>query len=202
MEIKQLSSTSKLSVLNLKQIATLIYQTDNYIYPALFSSKEQAQLALPILLKGKQDIMFSLDNIYASFDNRHNITGIILWHNGAFAWNPVPFLEAIKATKTPLSENFDLVKKEYFDSYAVETSTINIINCCTMPECRNTGIGSKLFEEFINEHSSSKMELLVLEHNVHAISIYKKNAFKTIEKTQGFSIDKQPIPCLRMIRHP
>ena len=194
---KQLSSADILSDEQLKTIATLIYETDPYIYPALFGYGEDgiynAQTILGRLLKQGNDKMFALDNIFAVF-NGGDIAGIILWNKGDLQWNADVLLEAAKQIKVVLDkESVAKVRNGYFFNYDKDSNAfISIINVCIKSEFRGRGYGSFLMRRFIDEHKNEPMELCVLSNNRSAIKMYESCGFNISKQDIGFSVNDNP----------
>lgn len=184
----------------LRNIAALIYQTDPFIYPAMFRSQENAELLIPeLILRG--DEMFCAENLFLAVAEE-KIVGIILWHKGPLDWSPELLKECESSRGIEQSPHLTLAKEQYFSSYnTAPEDRISILNVCTSSECRNFGIGSILLRSFIEEHRDCReFELYVLADNLRAIHLYEKYGFSSVECLQGFSIDDRDLPCLRMIR--
>ena len=123
------ANTVSLSSLQLSQIAELIYDTDPYIYPALFSSKDQAVCILPRLFCAN-DSMFCLENLFLCL-NVEDVVGIILWHQGPLFWSPEPLCSVCDELNIMELPHLNQVKQSYFDSYAnTPENTSAIINVC------------------------------------------------------------------------
>ena len=201
-EIKcmQLTDPRDYTESQLKDIAALIYQTDPYIYPAMFRSQENAELLIPeLILRG--DSMFCAENLFVSMA-ADTIVGIILWHKGPLDWDPGLLNEIECAYGIEQSPYLALAKEKYFCSYNnAPEDRISIINVCTKSDFRNVGIGSILLHSFIEEHRECRQfELYVLADNLRAIHLYQKCGFSAVECLQGFSIDNRDLPCLRMLK--
>ena len=197
---RQLKECDHIDRDNLIRISELIYDTDPYIYPCMFRSKEDALCLLPNVFHQREDTMFRANNLYIA-EHEGIIVGLILWCKGPLDWNSRSLCEHAASAGTSLSPHFPLVQTRYFESYkAVPEDTISLINVCVAQRFRNRGVCSLLLHSFISEHAGEKMELYVLAENAPAIKVYDCAGFRTIGTIQGFSSDHRELPCLQMER--
>ena len=180
---------SKWTDRQLADIAGLIYDTDPYIYPAMFSSREEAVSIIPKMIIGG-DHMFSPENLFiAEIDD--SAIGMILWHRGSMEWDKTKYLE-----NGGHSPYIDEVNNRYFSSYAtIPSDIVSILNVCT--SVRGKGVGSKILDAFM-DRVTGPFELYVLAENTVAIELYKKKGFVIAEVLQGFSIPSRDLPCYKM----
>ena len=173
----------------LKDVAGLIYDTDPYIYPALFHSREEALEIIPKMFNAG-DRMFTAENIFiAEYEDR--IVGMILWHKGPMVWNNTQY--NLCGGSSPY---LDDVTARYFSSYSsVPDDTIAIINVCS--SIKDNGIGTKMIRSFMNKFPG-KYELYVLADNDRAVSLYKKFDFIIESESNGYSVDNRNLPCYKM----
>ena len=192
-------------------IADLIYDTDRYIYPALFASKnkdpnENARRIIRQLLQNGRDAMFCKSNIYADFDKSGRIVGIILWNKGGMEWDYRLFMEEAALLGIALiEENVRSVMKSYIEERYGGGSfnrrnAINVINVCVKADARNKGIGKAMLDSFVSRHGTEPMELCVLCDNEPAITLYQKAGFKIVSQTEGFSMGSEKPLCYTMER--
>ena len=196
----QPSEAKELTQAQRRDIAALIYQTDPYIYPAMFRSQENAERLIPeLMLRG--DAMFCAENLFVCMAGE-TVAGIILWHQGPMDWDPALFEECASALGIKQSPYLALVKDQYFSAYReAPEDWISILNVCTKAEFRDYGVGSFLLRSFFEAHRDCRQfELFVLADNQRAIHVYQKYGFSTAERLQGFSIDNRDLPCLRMVK--
>ena len=197
-KFRQLYVDEQLDSTNLRKISELVYETDPYIYPSLFRSKEDAILVLSRLFNSKKDMMFTTQNCFVAECNGR-IVGIILWYEGSLLWDSCHLRDVANSSKVCLSEYFTMAEEQYFRSYSqVPKGTISLINICISAEQRNRKIGTKMLSAFLTEHKDTNMELYVLADNLIACKAYEKNGFRVTEKKQGFSVDNKDIMCLKM----
>lgn len=198
---RQLESDDLLDEDELETIAGLIYDTDPYIYPALFGTRENALQLLPELIENK-DAMFKQDNFFIA-ENEDEIVGLILWVKGSLNWSKQAFMEMAQNSGVYIcEEHVKQVDEKYIASYedVEDQECISIINICVVEEKRGIGIGKQMIEQFIRKHRSETMELCVLEDNLGAVRLYENEGFREIERYPGFSIDKEELVCIGMKR--
>lgn len=199
----QLSHDDILDEQQLVDIAGLIYDTDRYIYPPMFT-REQAKRLLPLLFAGNEDRMFSLDNIFCAMAG-NRIIGLILHKNGPLNWNSGPLVKYAGIMDETLPETMRTVEYEYFWEYdSTPDDATAILNCCVNSNYRmrnDIRLGTRMMQAFVAEHSE-RLELYVLQETPAAMRLYLRAGFQTSEqhKCNGFSIDHRQLPCYFMYR--
>ena len=199
-EYRQLNNEDELTDEEFESIAGLIYDTDAYIYPAMFETREKAQRLIPELIK-TNDSMFHLNNFFiAKYNNK--IVGLVLWTKGSLVWSKEHFINISNKFRIGISKYLDFVTEKYVRSYEQATTedTIAIINFCVTADMRNTKIGSHMMEKFLYEHKDQHLELCVLEENPSAVRLYKKYGFEETSRYGGFSVDNRKLICIGMER--
>lgn len=101
-------------------ISKLIYETDPYIYPALFGKEQNAIKLLPDVIEDNQDKMFAKQNMYILLSDKKNnereVVGLILWHSGKLGWDGERLLAAAEKVGVTLpTENVKRVREQYVD---------------------------------------------------------------------------------------
>ena len=195
-----LSGDSKLSAENETALAELIYDTDPYIYPAMFGSRENAAAVLPFLYYS-DDRMFRLDRFYAAVHNGR-VIGLLLWVKGRLNWSPEPLRAAFLRAGIRPGPYLDAVAGEYVGKYAEgeRDGLISLINLCVAPCCRGKGVGRALMRSFMEQHPGSAFELCVLTGNKAAVHLYSSLGFEITERYNGFSIDHRRLDAAVMRR--
>ena len=200
---RQLTHDDILDEQQLVDIAGLIYDTDKYIYPQMFT-REQAKRLIPLLLAGNEDKMFSLDNIFCAMAG-DRIVGLILHKKGPLNWDSGELAMYAGLLDEKLSDTINIVEHEYFHEYdATPEDTTAILNCCVNSNYRmqnDIRLGTRMMQEFVAEHSE-RLELYVLKETMAAMRLYLRAGFRTSEqdKCNGFSIDHRELPCYFMYR--
>ena len=166
---------------NLWEIAKLIYDTDEYIFPDMFGSKDMVLYALPHLFTSGKDNMFCPKNLFVCEMN-NEIVGIILWCKGRLHWDSTE-LEKLLVS---LPHNFKAVKDEYIEGYAqTDDNTISILNLCVDSNHRGKHIATDMLKAFLDKYVSDgdTAKLCVLCTNKYAVKVYEKCGF-IIDKTE------------------
>lgn len=194
---------------NYQRISDLIFDTDPFIYPALFGNeiigKYNARLLLPAVFESNSDNMFSKSNLFIAYLNEV-VVGIILWYNGNLNWSASTLLNCAKKADVQLVENNvatvqrEYVESCYFRNGAIQDAPLSIINVCVAREHRGLGIARYMLNCFIGEHNNENMELAVLADNSAAITLYSYFGFEISKKTKGFSLSLDKPECLIMTR--
>lgn len=195
---RQLKSGEEVDSDLLESIAGLIYDTDPYIYPAMFGTRDNALELVPELIR-ENDTMFRLDNLYIA-EYEEEIIGLVLWVRGKLTWSKEQFVKVAKDHRIPVSGYLDQVTDRYIRSYAdiANEEAISVINFCISEEVRGIGTGSQLMESFLREHRGEQIELCVLEENSGAVRLYQKYGFTENERYRGFSVDDRELVCISM----
>jgi len=197
---KQLSEGDSLTNDDIDRISKLIYETDPFIYPAMFGSYINTKKLMPYLIE-HHDPMFKLQNIFVA-QEEGRIIGIVLWVKGSLIWTPELIKEACIAENVPVSEYLDLVAKEYVESYNKDReAVINIINVCVLQEYRGVGIGEEMMKAFFDQHKCSSYELCVLKENENAVKLYTKLGFVQEVEYRGFTVDERVVYAYKMLRN-
>lgn len=173
------------------KIYDLIYNTDPYIYPAMFNSKEICRRVLSLVYEKNTDSLFNYSNLYVALDN-DNIIGIILWHKGAIKWNDNIIKASFTINGIELPEYFQDVCDNYFSHYNVnqDSDEIEIINVCIDEKYQNMGIGRKLLDSFINWRNETNFQLFCLDKNTPAKQLYTNLNFIETDKCLAYTSTK------------
>ena len=206
----QLDHGTLLTLEQYSDISKLIYQTDPFIYPALFGAGLEglrtATEILPVIFEEKQDPMFSKNNLFLML-YEDEIVGLILWYKGILNWSPKCIIEVASEKEIDLDRfNLDLVRNEYiharYSTGAESSKNLALINVCIKERFRHRGIGAIILSNFVNIHRGDTLELTVLADNTSAISLYRKQGFKIFSETEGFSLNSVKPRCFIMKREP
>ncbi len=185
-----------------QQIASCIYLTDPFIYPAAFGPDiRQAANAISKLMS-IEDGLFHPNNLVIAVHGE-KICGILLYNKDGAAWNRSECIDLVQGI-VPSIKNFCYVSDAYFSAEAISPPKkhIEIVACCVMPEFRKMGISKCMFDWLIKEYIGYTFTLDVLAENLAAISLYKKYGFLMVEEHKGFSLEEATRPdCYRMLRH-
>ena len=200
-QFRQLGKQDALRAQQLRDVSDLIYTTDDYIYPAMFSEKKDALLMIPEMFR-MRDEMFRTEHLFAAFIG-DRIAALILWKRGAMSWTSAVYENAAQRLGIVPSQYLDRVKTEYFASYSeTGADTVAIINVSVSAQLRGAGLGRRMLSAFLRktEDLCSQYELFVLADNQPAYKLYTGAGFQVTETLQGFSIESRDLPCYRMLR--
>lgn len=206
---QQVNQDLQISDDNYQRISDLIFDTDPFIYPALFGNgrvgKSNARLILPAVFQSNLDHMFSKDNLFVAY-LKETVVGIVLWHKGNLDWNSSILLSYAKRNSVRLTpQNVAAVQSEYVESRysqneSYQNESLSLINVCVAKEQRGNGIARHMLKSFIDEHRNEDMELTVLADNTPAIALYRRLGFEISKTADGFSLSSDKPKCLIMIR--
>jgi ribosomal protein S18 acetylase RimI-like enzyme len=204
---RQLKADDSLTDTQYRDIAQLIYETDPYIYPALFSGcenpSEAAKTVISRLLMSGIDDMFHKNNLFVLFADGL-AAGIILWHDGPLCWDAGAFVKTAASLGVILDENcVSTVDNEYFGKQYTAGSAsppLSLINVCVSRYLRGKHLGRTMLDVFILRNKRKDMELFVLADNPGAVKLYTGCGFQLREQSPGFSLSEEKPMCYRMER--
>ena len=183
----------RLSDGQLKEIAGLIYDSDPYIYPAMFASREDAEAVLPKMIRAG-DPMFGQENLFTAMEGRQ-VAGVLVWTRGPLFWNKKIYEKCGGA-----SAHIDRVMAEYFSLFAeTPPDTASLIRLSVRPDRQGQGIGSRLTDTFFEEEKGP-YQLYALSGNTEAIPFFQGKGFRIRETRPGFSLDYRALPCYWMVK--
>jgi ribosomal protein S18 acetylase RimI-like enzyme len=205
---RQLTREDHLSGVEYDTISRLIYDTDPYIYPALFGDGEiglsNARKILPVVFESGQDSMFRKQNLFLLY-REDKIVSLILWIKGDLDWDPYSFLSCAEKAGVLLNEaNVLAVAARYVGSRynvrSAEDSSVSLINVCVDSSCRGQGLGKNILGAFLAGHDHELVKLCVLADNQNAVRLYSSAGFQITCKSTGFSLHGEPPECYDMER--
>ena len=184
---------------SIEKIASYIYLTDPYIYPAVCASptdKDWCRFIAQCL--EDKDNVYCKNNIHAVlYDNE--IVGIscvvpcskkLVFHE-----NVTPPASIEKG----ILKAFDGYYKPLIEE-SLEFKGCNIVNFCIDKNYRGTGAGTALMSHVTAVYSDIPIHLDVIADNVPAIKLYEKFGFKKVKEYYGFSGSDTLLPCLHMLK--
>lgn len=195
---RQLHSKLKISDDNLKRIAELVYHTDEYIYPDMFGSVDNAVAVLPGILRSGKDAMFNLDNLFVC-ELTDKIVGIILWHREPLGWTAEHLISAMEEAQLVYDEEkIRNVQREYVAGYAEKKDSrdISLLNVCVGEHVRGFGIAGKMLRAYMQPYTEESFNLCVLKKNDKAIKIYESCGFRTVGEEPAYSPNKDEMRLL------
>lgn len=199
MVFEQLKENTPLSLIEAQDLSRLLYLTDPYVYPAICDEDAFVQIVSDMILHNP-DEMFNPRRLFTA-RAKGRVLGLILWSDGSLLWDDTTFRKSANTRGITLTTDFDIVKREYFDSYGEPSKMISLINVCVNPSCRSMHIARDMISAFINDHPERSFELVTLANNTSAIKAYEACGFcKSGLPYPGFSLDEKKPLCYKMIR--
>lgn len=181
---------------DLKKAASLIYDTDPFIYPAAFGNRRRAMRALPEMMR--QVCIFHVDNVRAAVIDG-NIVGIAVIADAS------SHLEAPPPGRGTPGEGFADARKRYFSGIAEAVAGVgnsaHLVCLCVDGGKRGQRVGDILLKRVIREcrdRGLSAVTLDVLKDNPVAVSLYKKYGFRETSRGAGYAFGGAAPECLRM----
>ena len=197
---KQLSYKDILTNQQLIDIASLIWDDDDYISPSMMS-REQAKKILPLVFSTNKDVMYSLDNIFVAMCGRR-IIGLILHKKGPLNWSSTEIKKTAKFFNEELPDSLSICESNYFSRYnstPPDTTLILAGHVHSNWRLRDISVESKMVSEFIANHNETILTY-ILRETLPFIRAYARNGFEIQESINGFSIDDHALPCALMIK--
>jgi len=173
---------------NLEEIASLIYQTDPYIYPFWFNNDiEKAKKVLPEYIK-KTKFIYNYENMYIAYDKTNgHIVGLIC------AIDYTMDLDFDYSGLESVSSESAFVVKNYIKlliDEVKENKSMYIVNCCVDKKFRSKRIGTVMLGNFLKlmeKAGYDTIEFDCLLHNVRAKNLYHSLGFKEMYTGIGFN---------------
>lgn len=175
---------------NMEEIASLIYDTDPYIYPFWFHDDKDACIEFLKDEMLKDGFIFNYNNLYVAYDTTaEKIIGVICGVDKSVN------LEYDYKSLEKVDDNYKIVINEYIQPILNEVSeddeeTLYLPCACIDKNFRGKQIGTKLFGYFISQMQRAgfkKFKLDCLLHNLQAKNLYHSLGFKEMKLTTGFS---------------
>ena len=173
---------------NMEEIASLIYQTDPYIYPFWFNDDiEEAKRVLSKEIK-KEGFIFYYENIYVAFDKESKkIVGMVC------AIDPTTNLNYDYSELENVNNNYKFTIEHYIKELITEVEEkkyMYISNVCIDVNYRSRRIGSRMLKSFIEQMHNiagfDKIGFDCLMHNLRAKNLYHGLGFKEVAEGIGF----------------
>jgi ribosomal protein S18 acetylase RimI-like enzyme len=204
---------SKINIAELSQtdwsdISTLIYGTDEHIYPATFEDVENAKVILPDLIR-KSEGVFSHENIRIAIKDGKIVGIIVFSHNGTLSLG----FKKEQYPNLPVALHdfdFDDVNERYYKAiqeHEGKQDLIYAVAICVDKNHRKQKVGSMLLQQLISEHDDKDILLDILADNVESILLCKSHGF--VEEGEQFpdyargkdeNGEGNTLPCQTMLR--
>lgn len=177
---------------NFNEIASLIYDTNKYMYPFWFNSKEEAIDVLSKLISEEGSI-FNYNNMYVCYNNLTNqIIGMVNAIDNTINLN-FDYDKIASNDNTSITIN-SYIKPLIENVLSKKNKKYMFIPCiCVNDKYRSKGIGTKLMGYFINQMEGSgfeEFELNCFINNLRAKNLFHSMGFKEIKTIKGFDGNK------------
>lgn len=180
---------------NLVQIAELIYNTDEYIYPYWFVNIEKCKEELPQLLL-EDKFFFNINNLYLAIDKLSGkIAGVTCIVDKSTN------LDYDYSELRNKNERYKFTIDNYITGLISEVKEANfayISNVCVSSNYRGKGIGKKMIAQIIEIYKNKyfkEIALDVLAENPGAIRLYQNLGFEqSSDIFEGFNAPNKDKP--------
>lgn len=191
--IKCRRADKPLSEEQMKTIAGLIYDSDPFIYPAMFKNRQEAETVIPKMIRAG-DQMFRRENLFVALEGT-KVVGVLVWMRGPMFWD-----KKIYEKCGGKAQYIDRVAMEYLNLFTeASPDTASVIRISVQEEKRGNQVGSLLMDTFL-EAEKGPYQLYVLSNNMEAILFFRQKGFSIRETRPGFSLDYQALPCYWMVK--
>ena len=167
---------------NIIDVAKLLYQVDDYIYPDICINDYNSSIEVLSKLIGNCKY-YSYDNFNIVEDNGI-IKGILVTFNAPIIADIEEFYDAYKKAGKNVSERFNDIFIHYYKQYEVFSECTVITSLSVDKDCRQKGYGTILMKECLD--NNSRYVLDVISDNLPAINLYKKFGFKVIDEREEY----------------
>lgn len=193
MDIQCRRADHNLTDRQLQVIAGMIYDTDLYIYPAMFKDRQEAMDILPKMIRAG-DQMFRPENMFLAMQGT-KIVGVLIWMRGPLRWS-----KTIYEKSGGKAEHIDRVVMEYFNLFTeAPPEMASMVRIGVNEKMQRNKIGSLLMDTFM-EAERGPYQLFVLTNNTEAVPFFEGKGFNIRETRPGFSLDNRPLPCYWMVK--
>lgn len=192
-QIYQATAIRKLNANDdLKQVADLIYYTDDYIFPYLFNGDvTAAEKVLRNMILG--DTIYSMRDIYVA-ECGGKIAGIVILKTVPLRINAQNMIKCFLDAGQPVGERFAKVYNEYYKLLEDEQPDVYVANVCVDKTYRGMGIAKKLLDGVLRDDLTYHLECV--KANQAGLKLYEKAGFEIDCEYPGFT----QVPCYRMTK--
>ena len=115
----------------MKTIAGLIYDSDPFIYPAMFKNRQEAETVIPKMIRAG-DQMFRRENLFVALEGT-KVVGVLVWMRGPMFWD-----KKIYEKCGGKAQYIDRVAMEYLNLFTeASPDTASVIRISVQPlRCR------------------------------------------------------------------
>ena len=174
------------------QVARLVYETDEYIFPYLYDNNILAaeKVISKMILR---NTVYHYKNISVALEE-DKIAGIIVSLPTPIKTDPAEMERSFSEAGVIAGDRFTRVYNEYYKLMEDEPDGIYIANVCVDSRYRRRGIAKALLEYFLSDHEVYRLD--IVRANVGALQLYQQFGFEIEDSYIGFP----DVPCYRMKR--
>ena len=177
---------------DLKQVARLIYYTDDYVFPHLYDNDiSAAEKVIPKMIQ--RDTIYNFKNIFVALSD-NKIAGIVVFQRTPIRMNLNEMCSCFLDSGIIVGERFAKVYNEYYKLLDEEPEGIYIANVCVDKLYRRMGIAKKMLESLLSDKETYHLE--TVKANTGALHLYQSLGFEIEYEYSGFT----EVPCYRMKR--
>lgn len=172
---------------NFEEIATLIYQTDPYIYPYWFNEDLDEAIDYLVPKMKEPGYIFNYENFYVAYDvEQKRIVGAIC------AIDPTTDLDYDYTDSELINDRYHFTIKNYIKELIHEVQEkkyMYLVNVCVDSRYRSNRVGTILLRHFIEQMQQvgfNEIGFDCLMHNLRAKNLYHSLGFKEVGEGIGF----------------
>ena len=175
---------------DLGRAGELIFQVDPYICPDFFGDAERAKKIGEILFDDEGGFFDKKHTLVADVNGR--LEGILVFADNKIApWNCEEVKKKVEALGIEMPEYFDRANEKYMkpvveDAMTLPDGVAEVELFAVDSNTRGTGVGQKLFDEFLKRPEYHEQHLTVLADNPPALHVYEKKGFKIVSSQTGY----------------
>ncbi|MGN0771871.1 MAG: GNAT family N-acetyltransferase [Christensenellales bacterium] len=183
-----------------QETATLIYQTDPFIYKDLFGNVENARQILRYSFENPKSVFFK-EFIWIVKNEKDEVIGCALNHANDFRWNQDDMLFDYERAGIEPPASFFCVSNYMDKTYNYRKLGRSICNVSVREDYHKQGVGSFLLKNLFEHVGKELFELTVFVDNIAAIRLYEKFGFKIVGNAfDDYGGDSLlPVKCYKMV---
>ncbi len=172
-----------------KRVAEFIYESDNYIYPYWFDSKDDAVKVISEMIDGKT--LYNYKNVTVA-EHDGKIIGALVSLYSPIIEKEENILKAFRLAGVKADERTHKIFNDYYALMAEHKDGYYLANVTVDKRYRSSGVASKLITEVLKGKGFSRLECV--KENVGAWRLYERLGFKIINEYPGVF----GVPCYYM----
>ena len=177
---------------DLRQVARLVYYTDDYVFPYLYDNDiAVCEKVVPNMIRG--NTIYNYKNIrVAVCDDK--IVGIVVYQRTPIKVGMDEMCRCFFDAGVAVGSRFAKVYNEYYKLLNDEPEGIYIANVCVDKRYRGMGVAKQMLGTFLSDDETYHLE--TVKANLGALHLYQGLGFQIDCEYAGFT----DVPCYRMSR--